>query len=189
MMFGGADDVRWCGVFVPVSDATIWAFMLQESFESLLSLILLACRRVYGERLVSLAVFGSVARGTMGPDSDIDLLLVIDPLPDGRMARVGEFDAVESELAPSLDAAWRSGVRTSLSPVFKTPAELRQGSLLFLDLPDQARILYDRGDTLGGYLQDLAGRLAAMGARRIYKGGGYYWLLKPDRKPGEVIEL
>jgi predicted nucleotidyltransferase len=163
--------------------------MLQETFESLLSQVLTACRRAYGARLVSLAVFGSVARGAMGPDSDIDLLLVIDPLPDGRMARVGEFDAVESELAPSLDAAWRLGVRTSLSPVFKTPAELRRGSLLFLDLPDQARILFDREDTLGRYLQDLGARLADMGARRIYKGGGYSWLLKPDRKPGEVIEL
>jgi predicted nucleotidyltransferase len=33
---------------------------------------------------VSLAVFGYVARGTMGLDSDIDLLIVADGLPDGR---------------------------------------------------------------------------------------------------------
>ncbi len=31
--------------------------------------------------------------------------------------------------------------------------------------------------------------LGTMGARRVYKGGGYYWLLKPDRKPTEVIEM
>lgn len=40
-------------------------------------------------------------------------------------------------------------------------------------MTDQARILYDRGAVLRTYLDDLAARLKAMGARRVYKGGGY----------------
>jgi hypothetical protein len=32
-------------------------------------------------------------------------------------------------------------------------------------------------------------RLKALGARRVRLGGGYYWLLKPDLKPGETIPL
>lgn len=163
--------------------------MLRDTFDLLLPQVLEACRELYRDRLVSLAVFGSVARGTMGPGSDLDLLLVVQPLPDGRMARMGEFAAVEDALGESLSAARAAGVDTSLSPIFKTPAELEQGSLLFLDFPDQARILFDRDDTLDTYLRGLADRLAAMGARRVYKGGGYYWLLKPDLKPGEEIRL
>ena len=189
-MIGRPVDVRGSRVLVRVSDETIWAFMLRETFESLPSQILPACRRVYGERLVSLAVFGSAARGTMGPDSDIDLLLVVDPLPERRMARVGEFDARESGVAPSLDAAWRLGVRTSRAPVFKMPAELRRGSLLVRELPDQARVLEDPSRTPGDYLRGSGGKdRGRWGARRVYKGGGCYWLLKPDRKPGEAIEL
>jgi len=34
-----------------------------------------------GDRLVSAAVFGAVARGTVGPESDSDILPVADPLP------------------------------------------------------------------------------------------------------------
>lgn len=35
----------------------------------------------YADRLVSLVVFGSMGRGTPRPDSDVDLLIVAEPLP------------------------------------------------------------------------------------------------------------
>ncbi len=38
-------------------------------------------------RLINMAVFGSVGRGASLPDSDIDLLIVADPLQAGRVAR------------------------------------------------------------------------------------------------------
>lgn len=39
---------------------------------------------------------------------------------------------------------------------------------MFLDFPDQARILFDRDNTLAIYLRGRAAWLAAMGARRFY---------------------
>lgn len=163
--------------------------MYRECFDTIVKALDVAARRYYGERLVALALYGSVARGTMRPDSDIDLLVVADPLPDGRLARSREFDAVERAVTTELAAAAQAGVHTLLSPVFKTPEELRRGGFLFLDMTDQARILYDRGGALRAYLDDLAARLKAMGAKRVYKGGGYYWVLKPDYKWGDRIEL
>lgn len=158
-------------------------------FDDILQGLPAACSAVYGERLESLALFGSVARGRMRPDSDIDLLLVIRNLPSGRMARVREFDAVEEALKPTLDAAEKGGVHTALSPIFKTPEELQRGGFLFLDMTDQARILVDERYVLTDYLAALARRLQAQGARRIAKGGGYYWKLKPDFQWGDRIEL
>lgn len=163
--------------------------MLKEHFNNILAALLNACRQHYGARLVSVAVFGSVARGTMRPDSDIDLLLVVDGLPAGRMNRVREFMPVEEAVSGVLAAAEKDNIHTSLSIVFKTPEELQRGSLLFLDMTDQAVILYDKENILRNYLDDLTRRLKAMGARRIYRRGGYYWLLKPDLKPGEKIQL
>jgi len=163
--------------------------MLQETFDSLLQAILAACKYHYGKRLVSLAVFGSVARRTPRPDSDIDLLLVVENLPDGRIPRVREFDAIEAEVDPLVRAAAKQGVHTRLSPVFKTPAELQLGSPLLLDMVEDARLLFDHDDTLAKRLQRLRERLRELGARRIRKGGGYYWQLKPDFKPGDVIRL
>lgn len=163
--------------------------MYREHFERILTAVRDASLACYGDRLVSLAVYGSVARGTMRPDSDIDLFLVVEPLPDDLYARRAEFDCVEKQVAEELAEARRAGVQTFLSPVIKTPAELWQGSFLHLDLTDQARILYDPRNVLRGYLDDLRARLKAMGAKRVYKGGGYYWVLKPDYKWGDRIEL
>lgn len=163
--------------------------MLRETYEKLLAELAGAVTEVYGERLHALAIYGSVARGTMRPDSDVDLLLVAEPLPKGRLARVTEFDAVEARMQAPLAEAKRHGVDAFLSPVFKTPAELHRGSFLFLDMTDQARILFDRDACLESYLADLAARLRAMGAQRISSGGGYYWRLTPTFKPGDKIVL
>src|SRR2546422_974499 len=103
-------------------------------FESLPIALLDACREHYGERLVSLALFGSVSRGTGRPDSDIDLLIVAEALPDGRVARAREFAAVEKALGPWVQAARRAGLSPIFSPIFKTPAELARGTPLLLDM-------------------------------------------------------
>lgn len=163
--------------------------MLKESFERLFGEILNALQENYGERLVSLAVFGSVARGTQRPDSDVDLLVVCNPLPPGRMRRIAEFEEVEKILAPALSDLERQGISTFLSPVLKTPAEMDRGSVFYVDLVEDARLLYDRGDFLKGFLARLRRRLEQLGARRIRRGNAWYWDLKPDFKPGEIFEL
>jgi predicted nucleotidyltransferase len=155
--------------------------------------ILLALRRTaethYGSRLVALAVFGSVARRTMRSDSDIDVLVVADALPPGRMRRVYDFDPVEAQMASLLRAAESHGVFTRLSPVFKTPGEVAARSPLMLDMTQDARILFDRDGFLRGQLDALARRLRELGSRRIFVDGGWWWDLKPDFKPGEVFSI
>ncbi len=162
---------------------------ITSEFEMLLSLVLKACRKVYGERLLSLAIFGSVGRGTPRPDSDIDLLIVASDLPEGRVRRAREFQQVEELLAAALRRAREQGLNPELSPVFKTPAELEVGSPLLLDMVDDARILYDKGGLLGRSLGELRARLERLGARRVWRDQGWYWDLKPDYRPGEVFEL
>jgi hypothetical protein len=162
---------------------------LKSVFDRLLADTVEACRAHYGTRLVSLAVFGSVGRGTARADSDLDLLLVVDPLPDGRIARMTEFLAIEHALAPALDAARDHGVSTRLSPVIRTPGEIEHGSPLLLDMTDDARMLVDHGAFLAHTLAVLRRRLAALGARRVWRGNAWYWDLKPDYRPGEVFDL
>lgn len=163
--------------------------MLHRIYADVLSQIPPGALEVYGSRLVSLAVFGSVGRGTPRFDSDIDLLVVAEGLGRGRVIRVEEFAGVEKRLAPVLERAAAAGVRTLLAPVIKTPAEVRQGSLLFLDLVEDARLLYDRDDFLARFLEDLRLRLQALGAQRLRRGGAWYWVLKENYRPGETFEV
>ena len=64
----------------------------------IMSAIAEACQQVYADRLISLVVFGSVARGVWKANSDIDLLLVLSNLPAGRFNQIREFEPVESLL-------------------------------------------------------------------------------------------
>jgi len=156
----------------------------------LLHSLLQACRDLYGERLVALAVFGSWARGVATPESDLDILVVADPLPRGRMKRLDEFGAVEHATEAVRADLWQDAAQsTPLSPVFKTPDELQAGSPLYLDMTLWRMVLHDRGGVLEQYLAALAGRMAQLGSRRTETKGGAYWDYKPNMTPGEVVEL
>jgi predicted nucleotidyltransferase len=162
---------------------------IRSTFDRLLEALLAESRRHYGDRLVALAVFGSVGRRTMRPDSDIDALLVVDRLPNGRIPRIEDFGRVETVLAPALEAARDAGVDTRIAAVIRTPSEIAAGSPLMFDMIEDARILHDPRGVLQRALDDLKRRLERLGARRIWRDGWWYWDLKPDYRPGEVFEV
>lgn len=162
---------------------------LLRRYDQLLDRLLGVLKEHYGSRLVSCAVFGSVGRGTPRQDSDIDMLIVARDLSQGRLHRVEEFLPVETAIEPDLKAAVPAGAAILLSPVFKTPEEVDAGSPLFLDMAEDAKILYDPDGFLSTYLEELRARLRKLGARRIRRGNAWYWDLKPDLKPGEVFTL
>lgn len=162
---------------------------LSAVFDELLAAFQMESRGYYGNRLVSLAVFGSVGRGEMRPDSDVDALIVADPLPAGRLARVQDFVSVRNALEPKIASARANGVHTRWAPIFKTPAEIMARSPIILDMTEDARILYDRDGFLINQLDGLRARLRELGARRIWKGRFWWWDLKPDYKQGEVFAI
>ncbi len=162
----------------------------REEFYRLIEKLKERCTAYYSDRLITLAIYGSVASDTFRPDSDIDILIVARRLPAGRLKRVSEFeDHIEKSLSEHIEGLFKKGIYPSLSPVFKTPEEVQKGSPLFLDMTEHVKILYDREDFFKGYLEDLKGKLKRLGARKVYFKGGYYWELKPDYKYGDIIEL
>ena len=160
---------------------------LMARYDRLIDRLLAELRIQYGPRLVSVAVFGSVGRGTPREGSDVDVLIVVRDLPRGRSGRVDDCLTLERRLAPALREAQVGPIPVRLSPVLKTPAEVEHGSPLFLDLVEDARMVYDPDGFLAGYLDGLRDRLRALGSRRIWRGDTWYWDLKPDLKPGEVF--
>lgn len=121
--------------------------------------------------------------------SDIDLLIVARRLPKGRLNRVEEFEKVETKVEKYIKEAQKYGVYTRLSPVFKTRDEVLMGSPLFLDMVEDAIILYDRESFFSSHLDKLRERLKELGSKRVKQGTRWYWILKPDYRPGEVFEI
>jgi len=161
----------------------------QKAFQKLLQDLTLQVRQHYGDNLVSLVVFGSVARGTPGMESDVDLLIICRHFPQGRRRRVETFLPIEDRLAPVLEKLKQQGIHTYLSPIFKTVDEARRGSILFLDMTQDAVILYDQDGFFATLMERWRKRLTKLGAKRIWSDTGWYWDLKPDYRWGEVVEL
>ena len=158
---------------------------LPQRFITLAEVLLQELQRAHGPKLVSVAIFGSVARGVASPDSDLDVLIVADGLPKGRMSRVEQFLPVEEAVAARVAAA-----RTlEIAPVFKTPEEAERGSPLFWDMTLDLLVLYDRDGVLIRLLDRVRRRLEALKARRVFRGNAWYWILKEDYRPGEVFEI
>ncbi|MEM0303331.1 MAG: nucleotidyltransferase domain-containing protein [Archaeoglobaceae archaeon] len=144
---------------------------------------------VLGDNLISIALFGSVARGEATETSDIDLFVVCRQLPNGVFKRHELLEPIRERLYPELKRLWEQDIYANLSELAFTEEEARQLRWIYLDMVEDAVILFDRDGFLEGMLNLLRKRLQELGAQRRNLGKVRYWVLKPDLKPGEVVEL
>jgi hypothetical protein len=74
--------------------------------------------------------------------------------------------------------------------VTKSPAEAKTHSPLYLDIVEDGILILDRNRFFARILEDMKARMRALGSRRVYlENGGWYWVLKPDFRFGEVVEI
>jgi predicted nucleotidyltransferase len=158
-------------------------------YQKFLEQLLDRLRNRLGEDVIlAFALLGSVARGEARVDSDIDLLIVhkevdFDPTREFVKAR---FELQEESEYKRLN---ESGLNPYPSAIFMTERELWEYPLILLDIIDHGLILYDTG-VLQKRFNALRKRLAELGSKKVVlEDGTWYWDLKPDWKPGEVIEL
>lgn len=139
-------------------------------------------RNRVGAGLVSAVLFGSWARGEARAESDIDLLVVMRELPRSRLDRSGLLVGLAREVSDAL--------ADRIAPVALTPEEAARAKPFYLGMLSGHTIVVDEGGFFATVLRRLEQRLRELGSRRYVDEDGYeYWDLKPDWKPGEVVEL
>ncbi len=136
----------------------------------------------FGADLVSVVLYGSRARGTERPDSDVDLLVVIRGLPGSRLGR--------QRLLFRLARTVSDEFADALMPVPLTPEEAVNVKPFYIGILSGHMVLRDTEGFFGGVLARLDARLRELGAQRHVDPDGYeYWDLKPDWKPGDIVTL
>jgi predicted nucleotidyltransferase len=146
-------------------------------------------RKALGDDLLAVACFGSVARGEPGLDSDLDLYVVtrsrVSSLIDPRLERLRYFRET-----PEYQTLAREGYRPDPMPIFHTAEELTTHPWILLDIADHGMILHDPDGVLNRELEKVRRRLLELGSKRIQRhDGSWYWDLKPDWRPGDLVEL
>ena len=115
---------------------------------TLLSEIREKARKHYRDRLVSLVVFGSVAKGKATPTSDIDLLIVLEDKPESSFKTYMDFyENVESKLNIIEDISIR------ISPIFLKKTSLKEEIPWLWDT--EFIVLYDKNGFFFFFLKRL----------------------------------
>jgi len=145
-----------------------------------------------GDSIVSLVLYGSVARSEARKESDVDLLIIQKDAPGVYYKRLKPFIEAERELRKSnvYEISRKKGLMPYLSYVILSQKEAEKNLYLFLDMIEDSIIILDKGDFFKRRLEELRQRLNLLGSKKIFlKDGSWYWDLKPNLIAGEAFEL
>ncbi len=164
-----------------------------EFYKAILERFLELLKETFGDSFVSLVLYGSVARGDARVDSDIDLLLILRDPPNNYHRRLDQVLGVQSDLEREevyKRMRQRLGIEPFLSHIILSREEAYENRYIYLDMVEDAKILYDRDNFFAQRLKLIKERLRELRSERVWlEDGTWYWDLKPDLKPGEVFTL
>jgi len=139
--------------------------------------------------LLSVVLYGSVARGKAKPESDIDLLILYDK-EKIDLNKIFSKIVIESREKKEYKELLEKGIYPEVSPYILAAEELRENPFILLDIMDEGIILYEKAECFRELAKKFKERLKELGSRKVYlEDGSYYWELKPDWKPGEEVEI
>ena len=144
----------------------------------------------YKEDLLSIILFGSVARGKWNNESDIDLFIIFTNKSSLRTTINNRLTKIISDYERKSKLRNSKGDRlfSTIQDISLVLKDLHTFRTIFYDIAMDGIILCDRNQTGFQFLKKIKKRIEEKGLRRIFiKENDYYWERKV--KFGEIIEL
>ncbi|MEM4311411.1 MAG: nucleotidyltransferase domain-containing protein [Nitrososphaerales archaeon] len=160
--------------------------ILQRDRLPILDLIVARLIEELGPKLRSIVLFGSLARGKAKPESDIDLLVVADSLPERYSERVKIISKVKNfwQLDHLILKLWKEkGIYTNLDILLITKEEAGMIHPFYLDMVDEGILILDKDEIMAKKIKEVKDRLREIGAIKIVEPeGSWYWILPKETK-------
>jgi len=138
------------------------------------------CAQVFGEDLLGVVLFGSIARGEAFPDSDLDILVVMDR---SRPIRRNLYSRWQDTLSSFAEQTFPHEVNPHFSHLPESP---ENAGALWLEIAIDGIVLWERAGEVSAALRALRAHLAAGKAVRRVRHGHPYWVRgRPSLREGE----
>jgi predicted nucleotidyltransferase len=136
-------------------------------------------------------LFGSSVRGTLRDGSDIDFLVVIKEVKRSYHKRIKEIIPLLDDIRATQEYHEVEKFKLHIEPCFLvfTADEIKDHPPILLDISQEGIILFDKENFLKEELTRVKETLVRLGSRKKITPHGHYWTLKPDIKPGEIINI
>jgi len=151
--------------------------MVMKSIEPICQKVVQRLRETLGEKLISVALFGSYARGDYHQGSDLDLLVIAEGLPAHPVERIQWLYTLVVLVA-----------KKRVGFVAWTPEEFSNAfPSLYLDFGLDARILFDSRGFLSERLKRVREIIEETGLYRVQNGRNFAWRFKKPPQRGYEI--
>jgi len=125
-----------------------------------------ALKKEFNQNLISIAIFGSMVKGTLTTTSDIDVIVVCENLPKDWRAR----DKMVLELTEAIERKYSRPIHMNLLGKEEISMAGHSISPLMLEIYDVNEIVFDKDDYFKNLLTNLKATLKTLHAKKIQHG-------------------
>ncbi len=152
--------------------------ILEKLFKQIIS--------IYGDRLITLAIFGSYARGEPKLDSDLDIFIILKD-KKGISSEINLFqEKIETVIERDLQKLYEKfGINFEISPIILSKDEAVYFNPLYLDMADNSIIIFDKDNFLGRILKIVKQKKRKI--KKVLHGNTYLWEMIEENLLGEKL--
>ncbi len=145
----------------------------------------------FRDELLGIVWYGSSVRGEFSKESDIDFILVFKRIDSvtkiyEKLTKIVHEDILKTEEFKYLD---KRGYLAYPSFYVMSLGEFKEHPPILLDPVVEGKILFEKDNIISKEFEKIRKKLKKLGAKRIKVFGDYCWILKPNIKKGEEIEI